>query len=146
VEERKLAINAGANYSGTTVDATRFSVYATPQAGTSLPDLEGAVDGVLAEVIENGVTEQELTRAKTRLIADTVYAQDNQATMARWYGAALASGYTVEQVKGWPDRVRAVQAEQVRDAARTWLQKQRSVTGYLVKEWPKTEEKKERRS
>jgi len=146
VEERKLAINAGANYSGTTVDATRFSVYATPQGGTSLPDLEGAVDGVLAEVIENGVTEQELTRAKTRLIADTVYAQDNQATMARWYGAALASGYTVEQVKGWPDRVRAVQAEQVRDAARTWLQKQRSVTGYLVKEWPKTEEKKERRS
>jgi len=143
VEERKLAINAGANYSGTTVDATRFSVYATPQAGTSLPDLEGAVDGVLAEVIENGVTEQELTRAKTRLIADTVYAQDNQATMARWYGGALTTGLSIEDIRTWPDRIRAVTAEQVRAAAQKWLDRKRSVTGYLIKDTtPKREEKR----
>jgi zinc protease len=146
VEERKIAISTGAGYSGTSVDATRFSVYATPQAGTTLPDLENAIDGVIAEIIESGVSDQELTRAKTRLIADSVYAKDNQATMARWYGAALASGFTVEQVKTWPDRVRAVQVDAIRAAARTWLQKHRSVTGYLLKEWPKTEEKKEKRS
>jgi zinc protease len=146
VEERKIAISAGAHYSGTSVDATRFTVYGTPQAGTSLPELESAIDGVIAEVIEHGITEQELTRAKTRLVADAVYAQDNQATMARWYGAALASGFTIEQVKSWPDRIRGVTADAVRDAARTWLRKQRSVTGYLVKDWPKTEEKKEKRS
>jgi zinc protease len=146
VEERRIAISAGSHYSGTAVDATRFTVYATPQASTTLPDLEAAIDGVIAEIFENGVSEQELTRAKTRLIADSVYAKDNQATMARWYGAALASGFTVEQIKTWPDRIRAVSADAVRDAARAWLQKQRSVTGYLVKEWPKTEEKKERRS
>jgi zinc protease len=87
-----------------------------------------------------------LARAKTRLIADAVYARDNQATMARWYGGALASGFTVDQVKTWPDRVRAVTADSIRTAARTWLDKRRSVTGYLVKEWPKTEEKKEKRS
>jgi zinc protease len=83
------------------------------------------------------------------MIADAVYAQDNQATMARWYGAALASGSTVEAVKSWPNRIRAVTPEAVRDAARTWLTPQRSVTGYLVKEWPKpgkTEEKKEKKS
>ena len=82
----------------------------------------------------NGVTEDELERAKTRLIADAVYAQDSQATLARWYGAALTTGGSVEQVKSWPDRIRATTAEQVQEAARRWLDKRRSVTGYLVKD------------
>ena len=34
VEDRGLAISAGASYSGTAVDPTRFSVYATPRPGT----------------------------------------------------------------------------------------------------------------
>ena len=80
------------------------------------------------------MTDDELERSKNRLIADSVYAQDNQGTLARWYGAALTSGGTVEKVKTWPDRVRAVTADEVRAAARTWLDKRRSVTGYLIKE------------
>jgi zinc protease len=142
VEDRQLAINAGANYSGTSLDATRFGIYATPQSDTTLEKLEAAIDGVIADVAANGVTSVELERAKTRMIADSVYALDNQATMARWYGAALASGSTVEAVKMWPDRIRAVTNDQVRDAARTWLKTQRAVTGYLVKELPKTADPK----
>ena len=88
------------------------------------------------------VPAKEFERAKTRLIADAVYAEDNQATMARWYGAALTSGGSVEKVTSWPARVRAVTAEAVREAARTWLDKRRSVTGYLVKELPGTQEKR----
>ena len=131
-----IAINTGANYDGTAVDATRLSVYATPRPGVSLPQLEAAVDTVLAEVIANGVTGEELERAKSRMIADAVYANDNQRAMAQWYGAALATGATVEQVRSWPDRIRETGAEAVRDAAHRWLDKRRSVTGHLVKEMP----------
>ena len=43
----------------------------------------------------------------------------------------------------WPDRVRAVTTEQVRAAAQKWLDKKRSVTGYLVKDlMPKHAEKR----
>jgi zinc protease len=70
------------------------------------------------------------------MIADAVYAQDNQAALARWYGVALTTGTTVDDVKAWPDRIRSITAEQVREAARTWLDRRRSVTGYLVKELP----------
>jgi zinc protease len=84
-------------------------------------------------VIAHGITADELERAKTGLIADAVYAQDNQETLARWYGAGLATGETVDQIRTWPDRVRAVTAEQVQAAARQWLDIHRSVTGYLVK-------------
>jgi zinc protease len=146
VEDRRLALNANAGYLGTSVDATRFSIYATPQANISLADLEAAVDEVIAAIAEKGITAEELERARTRIIADAVYARDNQASMARWYGGALVTGATVEQVKSWPDRIRAVTADNVRDAARNWLQKGRSVTGYLVKDWPKPENKKEKKS
>jgi zinc protease len=134
VVDKGIAVNAGANYDGTAVDATRLSVYATPKPGTSLPQLEAAIDAVLAEVIENGVTAEELERAKNRMIADAVYANDNQRMMAQWYGSALATGATVDQVRTWPDRMRAVSADAVHDAARRWLDKRRSVTGYLIKD------------
>ncbi len=134
VVDKDIAVNAGAGYSSTALDQTRFSVYAAPKPGTTLAQAEEAIDAVIDEVIEKGVTDEELERSKNRLIADSVYAQDNQGTLARWYGAALTSGGTVEQVKTWPDRVRAVTADEVRAAARTWLDKRRSVTGYLIKE------------
>lgn len=142
VADQRIATSAGAWYQGSAVDATRLGVYARPAPETSLPDLEKAVDSVLAETIADGVAADELERAKTRMIADAVYAQDNQSSMARWYGTALTTGSTVQDVLTWPDRVRAVTAEQVRDAAKTWLDKRRSATGYLVKSLPASEEKR----
>jgi zinc protease len=133
VVERAVALNAGAVYDGTAVDYAKFAVFGAPKQGVSLQQLEAAIDTVLDDVIEHGITADELERAKTRLIADAVYAEDNQATLARWYGAALATGQSVEAVRAWPDRIRAVTAEAVHNAARTWLDRRRSVTGYLVK-------------
>jgi zinc protease len=68
------------------------------------------------------------------MIANAIYANDNQRMLAQWYGASLATGATVEQVRTWPDRIALVSADAVRDAARRWLDKRRSVTGYLVKD------------
>jgi zinc protease len=133
VIDKGLALNAGAFYSDTALDYGKFGVYAAPKPGVSLHTVEAAIDAVLAEVAAHGVTADELDRTKTGLIADAVYAHDSQATLARWYGASLATGETVDQVRTWPDRVRAVTAEQVQDAARHWLDIHRSVTGYLVK-------------
>jgi zinc protease len=63
--------------------------------------------------------------------------------MARWYGSALTTGATVSDVEQWPDRIRKVTAADVQAAAREWLDKKRSVTGYLIKD---TSPQAERRS
>jgi zinc protease len=140
VVDKGLALNAGAYYSGTALDYAKFGVYGTPKPGVSLHELEDGIDAVLADVVEHGITADELDSAKSRLIADAVYAQDNQATLARWYGAAIACGETVDMVKAWPDRIRAVTADAVQQAARQWLDRRSSVTGYLVQSL-KSEEK-----
>ena len=71
--------------------------------GKTLQDVETAIDKIIADVNEHGITADELAVAKNRLIADAVYAQDNQATLARLYGAALATGQTVDMVRNWPE-------------------------------------------
>jgi zinc protease len=46
----------------------------------------------------------------------------------------LTTGQTVADVQARPDRLRAVTVEAVRDIARRFLDKRRSVTGYLVRD------------
>jgi zinc protease len=142
VLDKDVALNAGAGYDGTALDYSHLQVSVTPKPGTTLPQIEAAMDAVLAEVIEKGVTAEELDRCKNALIADAAYAQDNQATLARWFGAALAIGLTVEQVQSWPERIRQVTAESVRAVARRYLDKRRSVTGYLIKDTTRPEGKR----
>jgi zinc protease len=141
VVENPVAVSVGAWYQGMALDDTRFGVYGTPQQNVTLQQLEAAMDQVIADVAANGVTADELETARTKLIADVVYAQDSQATLARWYGSALTSGATVEEVTTWPDRVAKVTADEVRAAARQWLDKKRSVTGFLIKD-PAPQEKR----
>jgi zinc protease len=98
---------------------------------------------VIADIGQNGVRSEDLERVKTQLIAETVYAQDNQATLARWYGGAMSTGLNIEDIRKWPERVRAVTADQVRDVVLKWFDKKRSVTGYLIKDaTPKQVEKR----
>jgi zinc protease len=140
--DKPVAVMAAAGYDSSALDMSKFSVYGSPRPGVTLQQFETETDAVIAEVIAKGVTADELDRAKSRLIADATYAQDNQATMARWYGAALMTGANVQDVQRWPDRIRAVTAEQVQDAARKWLDKRRSVTGFLIKDTSPQAEKR----
>jgi zinc protease len=133
VVDKGIALSAGAYYTGTALDYAKFGVYGAPKPGTTLRQVEAGIDAIIDDVVAHGITADELDRAKNRLIADAVYAEDNQATLARWYGAALATGQTVDMVRTWPDRIRAVTADAVQQAARTWLDRRKSVTGYLVK-------------
>jgi zinc protease len=143
VIDKPLAISAGAGYQGTALDPTQFQISVSPKPGVEFSQIEQGIDAVIADLSQNPPRAEDLERVKTQLIAEAIYAQDNQATMARWYGGALTSGLSIEDIRSWPERIRAVTADQVRDAAQKWLDKKRSVTGYLIKDSaPKREEKR----
>src|SRR6185437_1943531 len=143
VVDKPLAVAATAAYQGTALDPSQFSIAVAPKPGVEFPQVEQVVDGVIANLKRNPPTAEDLERVKTQLVAEAIYAQDNQATMARWYGGALSPGLSIEDIRSWPDRIRAVTGEQVRAVAQKWLDKRRSVTGYLIKDTtPKREEKR----
>lgn len=129
-----LALYAGAYYFGTARYSGQFGFYAGPTQDTSLAELEGAIDWMIRDVIENGVTEDELARAKKAAIADAVYAQDSQASLARYFGSALTVGISIEDALNWRARMEAVTVEDIREAARLVFKPERSVTGWLVPE------------
>jgi zinc protease len=143
VVDQPLAVSASAGYQGTSLDDTQFMISVSPKLGVGFAQVEQVVDRVISDVVQNPVPAEDLERVKTQLIAEAIYAQDNQATLARWYGGALTTGRSIDDIRSWPDRIRAVTAEQVRAAAQKWLDKKRSVTGYLIKDpTPKREEKR----
>jgi zinc protease len=143
VVDRPLAVSADAGYQGTSLDPTQFMISVAPKPGVEFAQVEQVIDSVISDVGQNPVRAEDLERVKTQLIAEAIYAQDNQATLARWYGGALTTGLSIDDLRSWPDRIRAVTAEQVRAVAQKWLDKRRSVTGYLIKDaTPKREEKR----
>lgn len=136
VEDQKLAAEASASYSGDDYDYSTFDIDLTPRSGVKLAALETAGDKVIAEFLKSGPSAEEMKRAISRLRASTVFARDNQNTMAQIYGFGLIDGQTVDEIYKWPDVIATVKADEVAAAMREILKPERSVTGQLL---PKAE-------
>ncbi len=54
--------------------------------------------------------------------------------LARWYGASLSTGLSIEDVKQWPARIEAVDAAAVLEAAKKHLDYRKAVSGFLLPE------------
>ena len=132
VVEKKLATNVGAHYNANGLDRGVFLLYATPVPGVGLKALENAIEAELSVVKEKGFTKDSLERTRSGLLAAAIYARDNMFTSPRIFGSALTTGLTVEQVENWPNEVKNVTMQMVISAGRAILNKQRSVTGFLL--------------
>ena len=83
--------------------------------------LEQAVERIVVEFRDSGPTDAEVTAAKQRMSASTVYARDSYSTAAHVIGEALATGQTLADVEAWPERIAAVTRDEVAAAARLVL-------------------------
>jgi zinc protease len=132
VVKRKLASDAGASYSGYVRDAGEFEIYAVPRPGVRIEVVEQAIDAVLAQYAAAPQRSPDLERAKTQLVADATYRRDNQLELASAYGEALVIGLTADDVREWPNRIRAVTGDSVREVAAKDVVEKEAVTGYLL--------------
>ena len=136
VVRQGIAAEAGAFFQGTMLDDTNFTVYGAPRGDAKLADVEAAVDAEIARIAKDGVTSDELEKSKDRFVRSMIFARDKQEDMANIYGSTLATGGNVQDVQQWPDRIRKVTADQVKEVAARYLVSDHSTTGYLL---PKTE-------
>jgi zinc protease len=127
------ALSAGAWHRGGSLDYAETGIYVVPRPGVSLADAEAALDKVIADfLVSGGPTEEELERIKSVSRASKIYAEDSQMTLARTYGAGLTTGLSIEDIEGRQDRIDAVTAADVMEAARATFDLNRSVTGWLM--------------
>ncbi len=132
VIEKKLAVSAGVHYSGNNRGPGSFIVFASPMPGVSIEKLEIAIDIEIALLMKNGVTIDELNRAKSRLKSEAIYAQDSVSDGARVIGSALAVGLSIDDVESWPEHISAVSETQIQAATKTVFNINQSVTGVLL--------------
>lgn len=132
VVKQGIASGTGAFFQGSMLDATNFTVYGAPRGDAKLSDVEAAVDAEIARIVKDGVTADELEKAKARYIRAMIFARDKQDEMANLYGAELATGGNVKDIEEWPDRIRKVTADEIKAVAARYLLLDRSTTGYLL--------------
>ena len=132
VIEEKAASSAGAGYLATALDMGEFTISASALAGGDIEALESLVRAEIERIAEHGVTEAELARSKRAMLAGAIYARDGLGAAPGIIGRALTTGRTVADVEAWPERIAAVGAAQIGDAARAVFLERRSVTAVLL--------------
>src|SRR5690606_1778100 len=121
IVKQGVAANTGASYGGDALDDGTFSVYGSPQNGKTLAEVEQAVRAEIERIIRDGVSETELDQARNRYLKAVIFARDSQAGMARIYGSSLSIGQTIEDIQNWPEIIKAVTVEQIKDVATRYL-------------------------
>jgi zinc protease len=132
VVKQGIAAEAGAFFQGTMLDDTNFTVYGAPRGDAKLADVEAAVDTEVTRIARDGVTNDELDKAKDRFVRSMIFARDKQDSMTNIYGSTLATGGNVQQVQEWPDHIRKVTADEVKAVAARYLVLDHATTGYLL--------------
>jgi zinc protease len=134
VLDKGVALGAGAFYNPGALDLATFGFYATPTKNVTIADFEAAFDAEIKKVLKDGVTPDEVDRAKKHMQAQAIFARDSLDGPARIIGAALATGRSLDDVETWPQHIGAVTVDQVNAAARLVIHENIAVTGVLLPE------------
>ncbi|MGJ8611012.1 MAG: M16 family metallopeptidase, partial [Octadecabacter sp.] len=130
--DTNTAVYAGAYYDGLNLDDGTFGLTVVPADGVTLQEAEDAMDAAVAAFLEDGIDPDRMEALRTQLRAGEIFARDNVGGLARRYGAALTSGLTVQDVQEWPEILQAVTAEDVLNVAARVLDRDQSVTGWVI--------------
>ncbi len=145
VVERQIALSAGAYLGSSAREDTQFTLYATPKEGVFLKEIEVELLEALDQIAKEGVQQEEIDKAKKRLFADTVYAQDNLDGLANFIGRTLTLGHNLDDIRSWPQRMGNVTAADIQKVAQKYFSSEKGVIGLLrrptVAKTPKKEEK-----
>ena len=132
VVDQAVAVSAGSWYSGSVRGPGSFGFYVSPRGGVDLDVAEDSLRTAVDRILSDGITEDEVTRAITRLQDAAVTALDSLSGPANQIGRALTVGIPLSEIEAWPDRIGAVTVDQVNDALRDVLAGEGEVVGRLL--------------
>ena len=120
VRKERLASAADAGYDGISRGPGFFYLSGTPTPGKTAADVEAGLRREMTRIIEHGVTQDELERAKAQAVAAHVYQRDSMLFQARQIASLEAADISYRTLDLQLSKLREVTPEQVREVARKY--------------------------
>jgi zinc protease len=121
VRADKVANSVGAGYSSTSRGPSLFLLDGTPIQGVTTEQLEKMLRAEVEKVAKDGVSEQELNRVKTQLIASQVYKRDSIMGQAMEIGMTEMSGISHKKIDYMIEKLKQVTPQQVQAVAQKYF-------------------------
>lgn len=121
VRTDRVANSAGAGYSNVSRGPVFFLLDGTPTAGTTTEQLEKLLRAEVERIAKEGVSEQELKRVKTQLIAGQIYKRDSIFGQAMEIGVMEMTGLSHKNIDRIIEKLKTVTVEQVQAVAQKYF-------------------------
>jgi zinc protease len=134
IRKQEIAASASAGYNLTAKYQTLFMLDANPTEKHSIEEVEKALYQQIARLQQELASDAEIKRVKAQVIASKVYELDSVQQLANQMGALETVGLGWQLMDEYPEKVKAVTAEQVREVARKYLIEKHRTVAVLVPE------------
>ena len=117
-----IAASASAGYRGVMRDAGLFTLDGTPTQGNTIAELETALRAQVQRLMDEPVSQVELKRVQTQVVADTVYTRDSVFYQAMQLGMLETVGLDWRMLDEYVERIKQVTPKQIQQVAAKYLQ------------------------
>jgi zinc protease len=131
VREQQLASSVGAGYDSTSRGPSLFTLEGVPSEGKTVEEMEAGLREQIALLVRDGVSAEELARVKAQVMANEVYKRDSVFYQAMQIGQLESIGLSYKDIPVMLQKLQAVTAEQVQEAAREVLKDDNLVVAVL---------------
>lgn len=131
VYEKKIALNAGADYDGMNLDPFLFFLWGTPAQGRDVTELEKALYAEIEAIKNAPPSEREVQKAKNQIEASFVFGQDSLYMQAMKIGMfELLGGWKL--MDKYIEGIRRVTPEDVQRVTKKYLTEDNRTVGILI--------------
>ena len=131
VREDKVALAVGVEYDNTARGPGMLYLSGTPSEGKTVGDLETALRAEITLIQKEGVSEQELKRAKAQLIAGQVYKLDSMFGQAMEIGQIESAGLPYQKLDRMLEKLQMVTAAEIQAVAKKYFNDDALTIGLL---------------
>ena len=131
VREDKVALSVGIGYDSTARGPGMIYLHGSPSEGRTVADLEAALRAEITRIQQDGVSEQELKRAKAQLVAGQVYKLDSMFGQAMEIGQTESAGIPYQKIDRMLEKLQQVSAAEVQAVAKKYFKDDTLTIGVL---------------
>ncbi len=122
VRDSRIASQAGAGYDAIERGPGMLLIDGTPSDGKTVAELETAIREQLDKIKSEGVTQEELQRVKSQIIAGQVFGLDSMFGQAMQIGRTENAGFSWRHLDVMLEKLKTVTTDQVKQVAEKYIQ------------------------